>query len=283
VSWETPPNLPPSPAPDEEFCAPPSTQPTLPSGESTGPSPWTPRNLLVLVGCAALALVAANFLTVTAYELLRPLAGWKAASKKLGDNTFFLISLQTVFHALLFGVIYLFLAINHHLPFWTALKWRKPSLGLARRFFLGGMALALLIQFAPPILPDRDDFPMQRLFNSPQAGYALAAFAILIAPFMEELIFRGVLFSFFEHLVGWRFAVGGTGLLFAALHVSEYWGAWNHVLLIAVVGLVFSLARGLTGSLTPSYILHVAYNSALIAGLYYQTQGFTNLAPAILR
>jgi hypothetical protein len=29
--------------------------------------------------------------------------------------------------------------------------------------------------------------------------------------------------------------------------------------------------------LTPSVLLHVAYNAALMAGLYFQTQGFRNL------
>jgi hypothetical protein len=192
----------------------------------------------------------------------------------LRDNPFFLLSLQMVFHALVVGVIYLFLAVNHGLPFWAALKWQRPTARLARLCILGGVALALLVELAPALLPDRNDFPLQRLFSSPQAAYAIAFFAILIAPFMEELIFRGVLFRFFENLVGWRFAIVGTGLLFAGLHVSEYWGAWNHVLLICIVGLAFSLARGLTGSLAPSVILHTAYNAALMAGLYLQTDQF---------
>jgi membrane protease YdiL (CAAX protease family) len=228
----------------------------------------------VLVGCGALALVAANFLTLAGYMLVQPLAGWRASQRSLDHNPFFLLVLQSIFHGLVLGVIYLFLVVNHGLPFWASLKWRRPTVRMAQRYFPGGVALALLIQFAPPLLPDRDDFPLQRLFSSPEAGYAIAVFAILVAPFMEELIFRGVFFTFFEHLVGWRFAIGGSALLFAALHVPEYWGAWNHVFLITIVGLAFSLARGLTGSLTPCYILHVAYNATLIAGLYSQTQGF---------
>ncbi len=241
-------------------------------------SPWTPRNLIVLIGCGGLALVAANFLALTGYMLLARLTGWKAHPDQLQGNPFFLLSLQIVFHALVFGVIYLFLVVNHGLPFWETLKWRKPTGRMARRWFVGGIALAVFVQFAPSVLPDRDDFPLQRLFSSPEAGYAIAAFAIIIAPLMEELIFRGVLFNFFEHLIGVRFAVVSTALLFAGLHVPEYWGAWNHVMLIAIVGLVFSLARGLTGLLAPCLILHVGYNSSLMAALYFQTHGFQALA-----
>lgn len=260
------------PSGDQAFHDSPRPAPTPPDR-----SPWTARNLVVLIGCGGLALVAANFLTLTGYMLLAPLAGWKGHPEELKGNPFFLLSLQSVFHALVFGVVYLFLVVNYRLPFWATLKWRTPTWRMARRWILGGVALAIIIQLVPSVLPGRDDFPLERLFNSPAAGYAVAAFAIIIAPLMEELIFRGVLFNFFESLISLRFAVISTALLFAGLHVPEYWGAWNHVMLICIVGLVFSLARGLTGSLAPSILLHAAYNFSLMAGLYIQTHGFRTL------
>ena len=109
--------------------------------------------------------------------------------------------------------------------------------------------------------PDTQDFPLEKLFNSRTASYAIGAFAISVAPVVEELVFRGLLFAIFERAVGMRFAVVTTAVLFAGLHVPEYWHAWNHMLMILVVGMVFSLARGMTGSLTPSIILHIGYNS----------------------
>lgn len=244
-------------------------------------SPWTLRNLLVLLGSAFLALVAANFLTMAGYMLIVPKANWKLAPEALRTNAIFNASLLTVFHALFLGVVYLFLAVNHGLPFWRGLGWRKISRRAAGACVLGGVALAILIQFAPPLLPSSQDFPLQKLFNSPAAAYTIAAFAILIAPFMEELIFRGLLFAFFERLAGVPMAVVGTAALFAALHVSQYWGAWNHVALIILVGVCFSLVRGVTGSVTPAYVLHTAYNATLIAGLFWQTNGFRSFPPPL--
>jgi membrane protease YdiL (CAAX protease family) len=249
---------------------------------AVAPTPWTLRNLLVLVITSLLALLAANFLVVAGYGALQPLMGWPKSVQAVHDNPFLLLALQSVFHALLLLTVYLFIVVNHRLPFWHTLQWRTPTAGKVVRFFLGGIALAVVIQLMPTLLPDRPDFPLTRLFTSPQAGYAIAAFAILIAPFMEELIFRGVLFAFFEHLVGNRFAVLATAALFASLHVSEYWGAWNHVLLILLVGLVFSAARSLTGSLAPSVILHTAYNASLMAGLYLQTHQFRHFQETLL-
>ena len=91
---------------------------------------------------------------------------------------------------------------------------------------------------------------------------------------VEELVFRGLLFAIFERAVGLRFAVVTTAVLFAGLHVPEYWHAWNHMFMILVVGMVFSLARGTTGSLTPSIILHIGYNFLIMAGLFFSTQHF---------
>ncbi|MFB3923884.1 MAG: lysostaphin resistance A-like protein [Terriglobia bacterium] len=238
--------------------------------------------MLALSVCALLALLAANFLVVAGYTALQPVLGWPRLSRAVQGNPFLLLVLQSVFHALIFLTIYLFIVVNHRLPFWETLNWRMPPRSKALQFFLGGILLALVIQLMPPLLPDRDDFPLTRLFTSPLAGYAISAFAVLIAPFMEELIFRGVLFAFFQNLVGDRFAVFGTATLFAALHVPEYWGAWNHVFLILMVGLVFSAARGFTGSLVPSVILHVAYNASLMTGLYFQTNQFRQLQALLL-
>lgn len=238
---------------------------------------WRARDLVLFVIFAVVALLAANLLALAGYVLLRPIVGWQTRPEALRENPFFLLALQMTFHALVLGYVYLLIAVNYREPFWAALRWRGLSSHHALRFFAAGILLALAVQFAPPLLPDREDFPLQRLFTSPQAAYAIGAFAILVAPFMEELIFRGVLFRFFERLVGLRFAVVGTAVLFAALHVPEYWGAWNRVLLISLVGLTFSLARGLTGSLAPSVILHAGYNTSLMVLLFFETQAFQAL------
>jgi membrane protease YdiL (CAAX protease family) len=247
-----------------------------------GPKLWSWRDLILFVASAAMAQVAANLLVLAGYLGLQPVLGWQIPPQALHHNTFFLLALQTVFYVLVVGYIYLLVAAKYRQPFFAALSWHQPTSRTALLFFLGGALLSVVVELAPTVLPDREDFPLLRLFSSPLAAYALAAFAVFLAPFMEELIFRGVLFRFFEHLVGIRFAVVGTAILFAGLHVPEYWGAWNHVLLISLVGVVFSLARGLTGSLTPSVILHLAYNTGLVVAFFFETHQFRAFGPATL-
>ncbi len=244
---------------------------------------WSWRDLALFVGFSALALMISNFVALAGYAALKPMMGWHTPAQALPDNPFFLLTLQSIFYALLFGYIYLLIAVQYRRTFWAGIKWRNPTVSQSFSFFLEGILLGVAVRFAPTLLPDKETFPLERLFSSPEAAYAVAVFAVFIAPFMEELIFRGVLFSFFETKIGLRFAVASTAALFAGLHVPEYWGAWNHVFLILLVGVVFSLARGLTGSIAPSVVLHLAYNASLMTGLFFQTHHFRTLQTIFAR
>jgi membrane protease YdiL (CAAX protease family) len=243
---------------------------------------WRLRDLLILIVFLPVDLFISNIVAFSGFALLKPFLHWEGGSNALAESPLFQLCIQSVFYVFLVIYIYLLVTVHYRSSFGSALHWRKITAHGAARFFLGGIALSLLVILSPLFLPEEKTFPLEKMFSSPANAYAIALFAVLVAPFMEELLFRGVLFAFFERHGGLRFAIFGTAVLFAALHVPEYWGAWNHVLLILVVGLVLSSARGMTDSLTPSVILHVAYNGTLMAMLYLQTSGFQKL-PALLR
>lgn len=266
------PELPPQPgSPPEMFPTPP------------GPQPWRGRDLGFFIAFAVAALLFSNFVALAGYAMLRPLFGWHARPQDVGSNPVFLVGSQSIYYALLLAYVYVLVVVRYDLQFWSGLNWRSPNSRQALRWVISGIALGLIIARAPNLLPERQDFPLEQLFSSPQGAYAVAIFAIFGAPFVEEVVFRGVLFAFFERLVGLRFAITTTALLFAGLHVPEYWGAWNHVLLILVVAVALSLARGLTGSLASSVILHFSYNLSLMVVLFLSSQHFRSIHGCVLR
>ncbi len=236
--------------------------------------PWRLRDLLLFILYVPVALIISNLVVSIGYVVVAPLAGWTTPIYRLQKNIIFLLTLQFIFYALLLAYIYFLVAVYYRVPFWKGLSWQKLTGHNVLRFLLGGAALSLVVMIVPPFLPEKKGFPLEKMFSSPSAAYAIALFAVLIAPFMEELLFRGLLFAFFEKHGGLTFAIVSTALLFAGLHVPEYWGAWDHVVMILIVGIVFSTVRGVTRSVTPSYILHLAYNGTLMLLLYVQTQQF---------
>jgi membrane protease YdiL (CAAX protease family) len=203
--------------------------------------------------------------------------GWRTPPSALVDNTFFGLLVQLVLYGPLLLYIILLLVVHYRLPFWQGIRWKWPAAGTAVKLLFSGVLLALVVALGSALMPDRKGFPLEKMFSSPSAAYALGAFAVLVAPFMEELIFRGVLFAFFERLAGLRWAVAGSAVLFAALHYPEYQGAWTHLGMILLVGIVFSLARAMTGSVAPSFLLHTAYNGTFMMALFLGTHHFRNL------
>jgi membrane protease YdiL (CAAX protease family) len=237
---------------------------------------WKLRDLLLFLAIIPFALVLSKIVVLAGYVALRPFGGWHAKVDAVQWDTIFLLIQQCFFYVFILGFLYLLAKLHHQQAFWKSLGWKKPTARQVAGYFAGGGGLAVAASLLLALRPDTQDFPLEKLFNSPTASYAIGAFAVAIAPVVEELVFRGMLFAIFERAVGMRFAVVATALLFAGLHIPEYWPAWNHVFMILVVGLVFSLARGRTGSLAPSILLHIGYNSSLVTGLFFSTQHFRN-------
>ena len=238
--------------------------------------PWRLRDLWFFLAFLLFALLVCSFVTVVGYEILRPFFGWNIAFDNLRNDAFFNIAFQAILYVMVLGYLYVLVRLYYRLPFWSGVGLRHLSARRAVQFAVLGGALSLAVEVASALVPDKTKFPLEELFSSPAAAYALAVFAVLIAPPMEELLFRGVLFAFLERL-DLRLAVAGTAVLFAALHIQEYRGAWNHVFLLFLVGLVFSLARGATGSLTPSIVLHMSYNATQMVVLFLASDHFRHM------
>lgn len=248
-----------------------------------GAEPWTFLDLLFFAIFFFAALFVTGFLGFTGYALLKPVVGWSKPAQSLAHNTLFLLGVQFIFYILVFVYIYFLVVFRYRMRFWEGIRWGRMTGRTVERYVILGVALTIAVQLLPAFLPDKTHFPLEKLFSSPTSSYAMAAFAVIVAPFMEELVFRGVLFSVFETRIGIVFAIIATAVLFAAMHVPEYRGAWDHVFLIFIVGLVLSLVRGVTHSLGPSVVLHITYNACLMIGLFVATSHFRMMQSFVLK
>jgi len=238
---------------------------------------WRGRDLVIFVVLAFAWLIVSEFVCLSGYAILKPILGWQTTTEDILQNAIFAVVAQAIYYGPLLLYIFVLVSVQYRLPFWEGIHWRWPGGRQALKIFLGGVVLAVGLLVVHLWLPEGGSFPLQKLFSSPAAAYVIAVFSVTVAPFMEEIIFRGVLFAFFERLAGVRFALVASALLFAGIHVPEYWGAWSGLVLILVVGLVCSSARALTKSVVPGVIVHVAYNGTLMCLLFLGSQHFRNL------
>lgn len=248
-----------------EIASPPATRQRV---------PWSFRDLLLFILFAIIALMVLSFASFAAYAALGPILGWKTSVNTISQNIILALIVQFVFYVFVFIYIYVLVVYRYQLNFWRGIQWGPIQSRQVAHCIAGGVLMTVAVQLAPTVLPDKANFPLQHLFSSPVSAYGTAIFAVVVAPFMEELIFRGFIFSVFEFRVGLFFAILGSAVLFAGMHAYEYEGAWNHLLLIFIVGLILSLARGLTRKLAPSVVLHATYNACLMIGLFVATSHF---------
>jgi hypothetical protein len=163
-------------------------------------------------------------------------------------------------------------------PFWPAVGWRELR-GLtsgavtAMRYVFLGFGLALLVSGASKYLDTDKTLPMEELFRNRQTVVMLMVLGILVAPFIEETLFRGCLYPVIARRFGVPVGIVATGIVFGLAHAPQLWGGWGQIALLMGVGMVLTYIRARAGTVAASYLVHVSYNSILFAGLFFATGG----------
>ena len=87
----------------------------------------------------------------------------------------------------------------------------------------------------------------------------------IIAPVAEEMIFRGVLYSWFRSRFNVPLAITLNAGLFGLIHLGY---PLPLMALVALMGAVFSWSFERTGSLWVPIVLHIGQNSAVVIAIY---------------
>jgi membrane protease YdiL (CAAX protease family) len=136
---------------------------------------------------------------------------------------------------------------------WTNdLRWWDYSM------LLGGFVI--LVYVVSYFFPEQDNDLIRILESSRTALYIVAFLATFTAPLVEEVIYRGILFSALQRSAGVVWAVLLVTVLFAGVHFAQYWGSPGSIFLICFLSLVLTLLRYRTKSLLPCIILHTLIN-----------------------
>jgi membrane protease YdiL (CAAX protease family) len=163
-------------------------------------------------------------------------------------------------HVLTLGLAWLLVTRVGKYPFLRTLGWEWD----ARFTFLrsAGLAVALLLVGMGIIrLTGNPENALDRLIESSRAAALATAFAATFtAPLVEEIVFRGMLYSALRRLVGAAWAVAVVLLLFAAIHVPQYWPSFGVIGTILLLSSVLTVIRARTGKLLPCFIIHLIFN-----------------------
>ena len=92
----------------------------------------------------------------------------------------------------------------------------------------------------------------------------LAILGVLIAPPIEEFLFRGALYAGFEKTWGRSRSILLVTVTFVPLHLSETRSYWPALVAIAIMAMALAAVRIRSGSIGPGIMLHAYYNLGLV-------------------
>jgi membrane protease YdiL (CAAX protease family) len=265
---------------------PPETAPpsgiTLPFIEPALPDdlrvPWGWRDLLLLIGVAAIATVVIQLLLVLALTL-RGIPLSRLQDNSDGVALAAAIAAQVVIDFALLGYMAAQIRLWYHQPFWRTIGWRPiktekyPPAIAYMAFAFGGFILVAFVSLASSAFPPRHPLPIENIFQNRPAVLMYMFAAVFVAPLVEETLFRGYLYPVVARTFGVWGGIAIVGTLFGLLHSVQLWGGWWQIALLVFVGIVLTVVRAGSGTLVASYIVHLIYNSVQVVAFLFATQG----------
>jgi membrane protease YdiL (CAAX protease family) len=262
---------------------------------------WSWPHLLVFVIFVAASQIALGIVVIAYYSADRHLSQ-KQLKHLLESDPRLIIGTNVLWFALIFLFLYVTLAVLRDSPFWRSLGWKKlksdpvESKGRPWMYFLAGCGLSIFVAIASSRVKDADHVPIQEFFKNRTGALSLMAMAVLVAPLVEETVFRGYLYPVLARITsgvlqffGMEFSSATragvatsilmTGTLFGLMHAPQLGWTWGLVSLLTLVGVIFTFARAWTGTVLASFLLHLGYNSMIAFTSIIATKGFSHMPP----
>ena len=176
------------------------------------------------------------------------------------------VVLLVSFAIILFVALIGFAIVRKNIASYTGMKYARPM------SIIGAIVAGVALNFISyGIMP-------QTAQNEEVFGIVLVL-CVALAPFVEELVFRGILLKMFSKSCGIILSAIITSALFALSH-----GDPLQMLYMFILGLVLAIVRVSSTSLWSSVALHLAFNMtgafAMLANPMFSSKGFILLAVA---
>ena len=227
-----------------------------------------------------------------------------ATVKQAISDVHYTIGSQVAWYLIsIMGCLFLFPAV-WHTGFFAGMEWRFDAAMRLRRRLASAVVVCILLAILDGLmLPGPKETPIDQIFRMPGAAWVLFAFGVTLAPFFEEMAYRGFLLPalctaydwFLERVqhrpAPWPDAEGKTqwsiaamvfaslitSVPFALMHGEQTGYSIGPFVLLICVSLALCWIRLSTRSLAASTIVHSAYNLLLFSIMLAGTDGFKHL------
>ena len=227
--------------------------------------------------------------------------GANALAHAAATNVPLMLGSEAILYLITFGLSFLIFPFFWHEHFFAGLQWNSAA-ALKRFGWLAATALGCvgLAGLDEVLLPGPRNAPIDKMFSAPGAAWLMFAFGTTIAPFFEEMFFRGFLLPSLCTAWDWiverlkhqpappldanghpqwsipAMVIGSilSSVPFALLHVDQQGHSLGPFLLLIVISLVLCTVRLKTRSLAASTLVHACYNFIIFSLALIGTGGF---------
>ncbi len=221
------------------------------------------------------AVLAAAFIPLVVVLLLHQVGAVRAVSGKAANGIlpYFNFATSVIFYGLLLAIV-AFLAARRWGRPWARLGVRRPPLWvlvLMPPLALGLQILTGLISIVlSPLLGGMKNPQVCSISQGFGAEPYLGVISIaVIAPVVEEVVFRGFVYGGLRHRLGVPAALVISSAVFALAHSLSVGGS---ILLLApslfIAGLVLAWVYERTKSLVPGMLLHATFNLIAVLAIF---------------
>ena len=270
-----------------QFPDPPAPlEPTSAATSLIAPSPWWHVVKAGIVWAASvLVLVFLPVIVVVPYVVYKLVAGGPVAQTEIiKDPTLIFLSILAILpvHLITFAIAWFFVTDSGKYPFWKSIgfEWPQnlsPTAGVMLSVLVSIVLYALAIVITNLWGGGKTDLDLL-IESSKPARFVLAFAAVATAPLVEELIYRGVLYTALERAIGKGISIVVVSLLFAGVHVLQYWNNVAVILVITLLSFTLTTARAVTGKLMPAFMIHLVFNGIqsvlIVIGAFFDHELF---------
>lgn len=191
-----------------------------------------------------------------------------------------------------------------HAPYFKVLSWRASAVPKRIPLLISAVLLCFTMASLDSIFFSQPkDAPIDHMFKMQGAPWLLFLFGVTVAPFFEEMAFRGYMLPAFATAYDWtRERLKGieprplnadgtpqwslmailvssivTSVLFSLLHAPQNAGSVGSIALLIGVSMILCAVRLITRSLAASTLVHAAYNFIIFGIMIIYTSGFKHM------
>ncbi len=215
-----------------------------------------------IISVLLIVLLPTLFLLPYAMTLKPPIVASEALVEfAKTDPTAILLQILSIFPAHILTLVFAWIVVTRgrKYSFRKMLGWESG--GISWWYYPVILFAFLAIAAAvSSISPEQDNDLLRILRSSRSAVYLVAFLATFTAPIVEEIVYRGVLYSAFQRSIGVPAAFCLVTFLFALVHVPQYYPSYSTIFLLVLLSVSLTALRVKSKNLLPCIILHTLFN-----------------------